>query len=319
MNIEEYKKLARNKLEADDLTKQVRDVIKLTKWQKQDAREGFKETFKPLISQFEKPEDPQTSNIFTQNEQMIKNQIQAIKDNKKKQKAREEIAKMLERLSDMGEVSALSKKVEIEKPEELDPWDQVWIPERLVPGESEETKKQAEKAREVREKITKTIDMEDRFNGNELEMLRFYGLRLPRDFVLTNVKTLENQYLILDDNIKELNGRILGRKNTKKPSPLYVEETKTLKETQGTLYKYRNRLNDYFDVINYKVGSGIYFYNSPQELLKRLELLGGSLAAGNNGVLPEYIQIIHQLRDLGVFNNNQLNKLLKIVEPTVPL
>ena len=49
MDIEEYKKLVKNKLEADALTKQVRDVIKLTKWQKQDAREGFKETFKPLI------------------------------------------------------------------------------------------------------------------------------------------------------------------------------------------------------------------------------------------------------------------------------
>ena len=49
MDIEEYKKLARNKIEADALTKQVRDVIKETKWQKQDMREGFKETFKPLI------------------------------------------------------------------------------------------------------------------------------------------------------------------------------------------------------------------------------------------------------------------------------
>ena len=49
MDIEEYKKLARNKIEADALTQQVRDVIKITKWQKQDAREGFKETFKPLI------------------------------------------------------------------------------------------------------------------------------------------------------------------------------------------------------------------------------------------------------------------------------
>ena len=49
MDVEEYKKLARNKIEADALTQQVRDVIKITKWQKQDAREGFKETFKPLI------------------------------------------------------------------------------------------------------------------------------------------------------------------------------------------------------------------------------------------------------------------------------
>ena len=49
MDIEEYKKLSRNKIEADALTRQVRDVIKITKWQKQDTREGFKETFKPLI------------------------------------------------------------------------------------------------------------------------------------------------------------------------------------------------------------------------------------------------------------------------------
>ena len=48
MDIEEYKKLARNKIEADALTQQVRDVIKITKWQKQNMREGFKETFKPL-------------------------------------------------------------------------------------------------------------------------------------------------------------------------------------------------------------------------------------------------------------------------------
>ena len=49
MDVEEYKKLARNKIEADALTKQVRDVIKTTKWQKQNIREGFTETFKPLI------------------------------------------------------------------------------------------------------------------------------------------------------------------------------------------------------------------------------------------------------------------------------
>ena len=49
MDVEEYKKLARNKIEAEDVTKQVRDIIKTTKWQKQDLKEGFKETFKPVI------------------------------------------------------------------------------------------------------------------------------------------------------------------------------------------------------------------------------------------------------------------------------
>ena len=49
MDIEEYKKLARNKIETEALTQQVRDIIKITKWQKQDMREGFKETFQPLL------------------------------------------------------------------------------------------------------------------------------------------------------------------------------------------------------------------------------------------------------------------------------
>ena len=49
MDIQEAKKFAKNKIEADALTKQVRDIIKITKWEKQNMREGFKETFKPLI------------------------------------------------------------------------------------------------------------------------------------------------------------------------------------------------------------------------------------------------------------------------------
>ena len=41
MDVEEYKKLARNKIEADALTKQVRDVIKITKWQKTKYERGI--------------------------------------------------------------------------------------------------------------------------------------------------------------------------------------------------------------------------------------------------------------------------------------
>ena len=61
-------------------------------------------------------------------------------------------------------------------------------------------------------------------------------------------------------------------------------------------------------------GRGLYF--SPQELLHRFELLNGSLVAGNNGVLPEFIQIAHRLRDLGILTNTQLNALLRKVIQT---
>ena len=76
MDIEEMKKYSKNKIEADDLIKQVRKRIKETTWEKQNLREGFSETFKPLISQFEDPgKDSKKQNIFTQNKEMLQNQL----------------------------------------------------------------------------------------------------------------------------------------------------------------------------------------------------------------------------------------------------
>ena len=271
MDINEIKNWAKNKIESDDLTRQVRSKIKETTWEKQNQREGFNKTFKPLTSQFEKPEDSKTSNIYTQNQEMINNQIKVAKEVERKRKATDEVSKQLERLMDMGEVAGFPKKVNIEKPEILDSREQPLVPKRLQPGEDSED----EVDQEELSKLHKMIELENTFNGDELKMLNFYGLTRPKDFSSTNLKILEEQYQNLNANIKELNGRILGRRGKYNPSPLYIEETNLLKETQGTLYKYKNTLNDYFKEINYKVGRGIYFYNSPQELLKRFELLGG--------------------------------------------
>ena len=60
-----------------------------------------------------------------------------------------------------------------------------------------------------------------------------------------------------------------------------------------------------------KIGSGVVYYNNPADLLDTLELLGGSILAGNNGVKNEFSKIAHTLNKLGVLNNNQLNNLLK--------
>ena len=96
MDIEEYKKLARNKIEADALTQQVRDVIKITKWQKQDMREGFKETFKPLI----KSQDSIKKSIDEQ-------QNATIAQLKKNQLALTQGFEQFNRLADMRELPAL--------------------------------------------------------------------------------------------------------------------------------------------------------------------------------------------------------------------
>lgn len=49
MDIEEIKKLAREKIKAEALSKQARNRMKTTIWEKQNLREGFTETFEPLI------------------------------------------------------------------------------------------------------------------------------------------------------------------------------------------------------------------------------------------------------------------------------
>ena len=114
MDIQEIKNFAKNKIEADDLAKQVRRRIKETAWEKQNRREGFSETFKPLISQFEKPEDSKKENIFTQNQEMLRNQLaltEGIKNNQlaikgltDKQDIFNRGFKQYERLADMGEL-----------------------------------------------------------------------------------------------------------------------------------------------------------------------------------------------------------------------
>ena len=60
-----------------------------------------------------------------------------------------------------------------------------------------------------------------------------------------------------------------------------------------------------------KIGSGIVYYNNPDDLLSHLELLGGSIMPGNDGAKDEFSQISHTLNKLGIINNNQLNDLIK--------
>ena len=62
-----------------------------------------------------------------------------------------------------------------------------------------------------------------------------------------------------------------------------------------------------------KLGSGVVYYNNPQDLLSRLELLGGSISAGNNSnaVREEFSNIVHKLNKLNIINNEQMNDLIK--------
>ena len=68
MNIEETKKIIQNKIQADEAAREVRSQIKTYIYEKQNAREGFTETFKPLIETSEKVKE----SIDTQQNKLIK-------------------------------------------------------------------------------------------------------------------------------------------------------------------------------------------------------------------------------------------------------
>ena len=287
MDIEEIKKYAKNKIEAGELTKQVRRQIKETTWEKQNMREGFTETFKPLISQFEKPEDPKTKNIFTQNQEMLRNQLALTEGLKDNQKAITDGFSQFERLADMKELTGV---------------------EAIEDEEDEEDEAQAAIAKEDKEPKN-ILKLEKNFNENDLFTLTEYKFPRPNYFFDISKENLENYLKDVNKEIKSLTGQINGRKRNKNPTEEYLAFTLLTEEQKETLMKYKNIMKDYLKSLEYKVGQGLYF--SPQDLLKRFELLNGSLAAGNNGVLPEFIQIAHRLRDLGIITNIQLNTLLR--------
>ena len=72
-------------------------------------------------------------------------------------------------------------------------------------------------------------------------------------------------------------------------------------------------INNIGNLVKYakKSGQGIIHFNNPQQLVKRLELLAGSIIAGNNGVKQEFSQIAYLLHQLKVITKKTLNDLLK--------
>ena len=301
MDIEEMKKYSQNKIEADNLIKQVRQKIKETTWEKQNLREGFTETFKPLISQFEDPgKDSKKQNIFTQNKEMLQNQLaltQGIRNNqlalkgiKDQQGHFNRALEYLENMADMGELPG----VEVIEDGEDDKDDQARAP---LPKEDKTS--------------LVNLDLEKNFDKNDIATLEDFNYTRPNDFYVTNIEDLQKDLEDVNSDIKKLTGQINGRKRNQNPTEDYLALTLLKEEQKITLMKYKNIMKDYFKSLEYKVGQGLFF--SPQELLHRFELLNGSLNAGNNGVLPEFIKIAHRLRDLGILTNKQLNSLIRKV------
>ena len=279
------KKYSQNKIEADNLIKQVRQKIKETTWEKQNLREGFTETFKPLISQFEKPDDPKAQNIFTQNQKMLQNQLALTEGIRANQKAITDGFNQFERLADMQELPQIENKDEIDP--DLNP---------------------------VRQKEILKYNLEKNLDEEDKQILDLLDYPQPNELLDKDPNEINEIYKMVKKDVKEMGYQIGALKRTKNKTEEQEGELELYIMQQETQKKYKEILDFYLRSLEYKVGQGLFF--SPQELLHRFELLNGSLVAGNNGVLPEFIQISHRLRDLGILTNKQLNKLLRKVIQT---
>ena len=323
MDIEEYKKLARNKIEADALTQQVRDVIKITKWQKQDMREGFKETFKPLI----KSQDSIKKSIDEQQNatiaQLKANQL-ALTD---KEKTLEEIKNnqlaIISFLNDeiIKEEDDSKKEEDDSKKEEEDDFS------LSSDDDEEEEEKFKEKLPPTPEKKKISVDpsyFDEYLNNKETsDVLKNLGYdKLPSFYFDRDISSLNSVISSVSDKYNKYVNNIL--KNTAefkqfRNSGYVMAEPinkNPRKETLNNINNF-NKLSSYLTQLNKlniyrsKLGYGITLFNNPHQLLDRLELLGGSILAGNNGVLQEFSQIAHLLNQMKVITKKQLNDLIK--------
>ena len=299
MNIEEYKKLARNKIEADALTKQVRDVIKTTKWQKQDMREGFKETFKPLI----KSQDSIKKSIDEQQNATIA-QLKA-----------NQLA-----LTQGLNQNRLAITEGFDKMDEVKKWDLAQLPgfeaiedDGVLPSTSDEGPKIAKFKPEDLDRNLMSKEAQDILKTNEYH-------KLPSEYFEEDVSTINKVIDDVNDDLeitsqaikntaiftRDPNGYVLAKPISKKPH----ENTINFINKFNILSIYAANLSN-LKYYKTKSGSGMIYFNNPHQLLDRLELLGGSILAGNNGVIPEFSQIAHLLNQMKVISKKQLNDLLK--------
>ena len=152
--------------------------------------------------------------------------------------------------------------------------------------------------------------------------------KLPSEYFEEDVSTIDNLIDGVNSDLEEFNKRLKSTADIVRDSNGYVlaqpkskrprEETLNNIKNYNILSIYATNLSN-LKYYKTKSGSGMIYFNNPHQLLDRLELLGGSILAGNNGVINEFSQIAHLLNQMKVISKKQLNDLLKIGEPTVPL
>ena len=208
------------------------------------------------------------------------------------------------------ELSQLPGFEAIEEPKEDD---------GVLPSTSDEGPKIAKFKAEDLDRYLNSKDSQDILKTNEYH-------KLPSEYFKEDVSTINKVIDDVNEDLEELsarikntadfvrdaNGYVLAQPKSKKPR----EETLDYIKNYNILSIYATNLSN-LKYYKTKSGSGIVYFNNPHQLLDRPELLGGSILAGNNGVIPEFSQIAHLLNQMKVISKKQLNDLLKSYIPII--
>ena len=178
-------------------------------------------------------------------------------------------------------------------------------------------------------KVKKKVDIQPEYfdeylnNKQSIDVLKEIGYdKLPSFYFDKDITTLAS---VIDSVSNKFNKYInITLKNTANfqqyPNSGYVvayplnenPRKETLKNISdfNILSSYLTQLNK-LNEFKVKSGYGMIYFQNPNQLLKRLELLGGSILAGNNGVINEFSKIAHLLNQMKVITKEQLKKLIK--------
>ena len=317
MDLEEIKKIIQSKIEAESLTKQVRNEIKSYIHKKQNMKEGFNETFKPFIKSQDKVKESLDKKQNALIEQLQKNQLA---------------------LTEGLDKNRLAITQGFDKMDEVKKWDlqQLLGYEAIEDEEDKPVSKgdiiidassPPESTTEEGKSKTATFTDEDLDKGLGYKAASDYldslNLKLPSELKEMNLEDFEKNYLEKAEKIlnnKKLQLKYSANFETKcGKSYAYPTKDNPKVKTRKLIYEY-NILSDYIYNLNMlrdykeKSGSGILHFNNPYQLLDRLELLAGSILAGNNGnngVIQGFSQIAHLLNQMKVITKKPLNDLLK--------
>ena len=370
MDLEETKKIIQNYIKADESAREVRSQIKSYIDQKQNLREGFTETFKPLIETSKAVKE----SIDTQQNKLIKqlqdNQLALTEGLDKNRLAitsgfdkMDEVKKW-----DLQQLPGYEAIEEPEEPEEPEEDDETFYRISFnniyrLRGQESRIKENEEQIYKIKESYLEELLTDKRFNKEKYEivinpntnlvnviekkktkittvkyekdemdkylnnkesidLLNFYGLKLPSEYKGESLEELEKAF-------KKGMEKTANLKKSVKNVAEYKTDTLTglilafpikgeqAKDKSKELIKQYNIMQIFINNVghlrNYKkiTGQRIIHFNNPQQLVNRLELLAGSIFAGNNGVKQEFSQFAHLLHQLKVITKKQLNDLLK--------